>query len=622
MLLSKEQLNAINHLENPALVLAVPGAGKTTVIIHRTYNLIQKHNINPLHILSITFSKSSALDMKNRFISTFSNINSKDVHFSTIHAFCYKLINEYSYINNIRYRLIEGVNEQNKYTVLKNIYFYVNKSHITEEKLESLINSIGYIQNMMISIDEFLKEYKPDISNLKIILNKYEDYKRANNMLDFDDLLTFTWKILKNNPYLLSKYRNKYRFIQLDEGQDTSKLQLEIIKLLAFPKNNLFIVADDDQSIYGFRGAYPKALLDFNQQFKNGKIFFMEKNYRSSKNIVTICNKFIKTNSLRYKKEIVTPNLSIEPINIVKVATLSDQYDFLINELKNKDFSNTAILYRNNLSSIGLINALWKNKIPFSMQDKNLKFFNHWIIQDIITFIKFSKCQDDIDSLEKIYYKMKGYISKKQISYAKTLHKDLNTFDRIMDFPGIKQYQRRNIRNLKIDFKKLSGLNVKNSIEFIEQNLEYKSYLKDHSIKFGYAYNNLLTLLLYLKMLSDDCDGLDDLIKKMKLLEAMCKNSSTDKKVISLLTIHSSKGLEFENVFMVDLIDGEFPGTNSIDDFKVGKTDSLEEERRLFYVGMTRAKKHLSLITMKSINDVSKDASRFIIELEKLQNNV
>ena len=618
LLLSKDQSNAINHIENPALVLAVPGAGKTTVLIHRTYNLIENLKINPLNILSITFSKASALDMKNRFTSVFPNINSKDIHFSTIHAFCYRLISEYSYRNNIKYQLIEDSKGVNKFVLLKNIYLNVNKSYITEEKLESLINSIGYIKNMMLSVDEFLKLYKIDILNFKDIFNKYEIYKTDNNLLDFDDMLTISWEILNKDFYLLNKYRERYKFIQVDEGQDTSKLQLEIIKLIAFPKNNLFIVADDDQSIYGFRGAYPKGLLDFNSQFKDGKIFFMEENYRSSSNIVTICNKFIKTNSLRYEKDIFTLNPNMEPINIVKVKTLSDEYDYLIDELKDKDLRDTSILYRNNLSSIGLMEVLSKNNIPFFTQDKKLKFFNHWVIKDIIDFISFSRNPEDIELFEKFYYKMKGYISKKQINYAKTLNKDFNVFDRIMDFPDIKQYHKRNIRNLKIDFKKLSTLNVEDAIEFIEHNLEYGAYLKDNSIKFGYVYDNLSTLLFYLKMISSECNSVDALIEKLDFLEELCTNSHKGREGVNLSTIHGAKGLEFENVYMVDLIDGDFPSANSIDDFKNGKIDNLEEERRLFYVGMTRAKKHLTLLTMKSINGNVKEPSRFVTELENL----
>lgn len=618
MLLSKQQSAAINHIDKPALVLAVPGAGKTTVLIHRTYNLIENLNVNPLNILSITFSKASALDMKNRFRKTFPHLNPKDIQFSTIHAFCYRLISEYSHRNNIKYKLIEDNGGTNKFVLLKNLYLDANKTYITEEKLESLINSIGYIKNMMLDVDEFLKIYKLDISNFKTIYNQYDSYKRENNLLDFDDMLSITWEILNKDSYLLNKYRDRFKFIQVDEGQDTSKIQLEIIKLLAYPNNNLFIVADDDQSIYGFRGAYPKGLLDFNSHFKDGTIYFMEENYRSSSNIVSVSNSFIKTNSERYEKNIFTVNESFGPINIVKVKTIEDEYDYIIEDLKDKDLDDTTILYRNNLSSIGLMEILSKNNIPFYTQDKKLKFFNHWVIKDIIDFINFSNNPEDITLFEKFYYKMKGYISKKQISYATTQNKNLNVFDRIMDFPYIKQYQKKNMRSLKFDFKKLSRLNVEDAIDFIEHTLEYGEYLKENSTKFGSVYDNLSTFIFYLKMISNGCDSLDELIDKLNALEDICSNSHKSRNGINLSTIHGAKGLEFESVYIVDLIDGDFPSANSIDDYKLGKIHSLEEERRLFYVGMTRAKKNLTLITMKSINGSVKEASRFVNELENL----
>ncbi len=618
MLLSKDQRNAIKHTKNPALVLAVPGAGKTTVLIHRTYNLIHNLNIDPLNILSITFSRASALDMKDRFINTFPDIDSRNINFSTIHAFCYRLISEYSYRNNIKYKLIENNKEINKFALLKQIYLNINKTYITEEKLESLINSIGYIKNMMLTVEEFLEEYKLDINNFKSIFNRYEVYKRDNNLLDFDDMLTISWEILNRDIYLLNKYRDKYEFIQVDEGQDTSKIQFEIIKLLSLPKNNLFIVADDDQSIYGFRGAYPKGLLDFNRHYKDGKIYFMEENYRSSSNIVTISNNFIKSNSLRYNKNIYTLNPSIEPINIVKLRTLEDQYDYLIKDLEDKNIQDTSILYRNNLSSIGLMEVLSNKKIPFYTQDKTLKFFNHWIIKDIIDFINFSKNPEDLDLFENFYYKMKGYISKKQINYAKTLNKNLNVFQRIIDFPGLKEFQKRNMKNLKLDFKKLSRLNVEDAIYFIENTLDYGDFLKDNSTKFGYVYDNLSTILFYLKMISKDCEDLDSFLKKLNKLEKLCRNSSKDKQGINLSTIHGAKGLEYENVYIVDLTDGDFPSASSIEDFNKGNIENLEEERRLFYVGMTRAKKTLTLLTAKSINGNLKEASRFIKELEGL----
>lgn len=619
MNLSENQRNAINYTEGPALILAVPGAGKTTVIIHRTINLIENHKVSPERILSITFSKASAIDMKSRFENTYLGHKQVSIKFSTIHAFCFALIREYAYISRMQYKLIEDEKEGlNKYSLLKKLYLDYNGEYITEEKLDTLLNTIGYIKNLMIPIDVFTKDNKVDIENFKNIYLAYEAYKRKNNLLDFDDLLTISLEILLNNKYLLEKYRNKYDYIQLDEGQDTSMIQMEIIKLISKPKNNLFIVADDDQSIYGFRGAYPKGLFDFNKDFPNGKVFYMENNYRSSKNIVTISNKFIKNNKFRYNKEISTENNYLEPINILKLKSLTDQYIYLIDEFKKQSSSNSCILYRNNISAIGIIESLERNNIPFYMRDSKLRFFNHWLINDMLNLMKFSFDTSKLELYENVYYKTKGFISKKQINYAKTGDHSISVFDRIMEYPGITEYYKKNLRELKLDFKRISKLKPYFAIEYIEKDMEYNNYLKENSMKSGLTYEGLKTMLFYLKLIAKRSDNLNQLLDRLKNLQNLCQNSNLNSDAVTLSTIHSAKGLEFDRVYMVDLTEGDFPNLSSIEAFEKGNLESLEEERRLFYVGMTRAKSHLTLMTIKRLGDKYLEPSRFLKELEEL----
>lgn len=617
MNLSKEQELATDHINGPALILAVPGAGKTTVLIHRTVNLILNHKIRPDRILSITFSKASARDMSRRFNEDFKEISSIPISFSTIHSFCFYIIREYAYRNNIKFTLIEGNKSPvNKFNLIKQIYLNINKSYITEEKLESLINAIGYIKNMMISVEEFEKDKKPSIDGLKDIFSQYEKYKRENNLIDFDDMLSITLDILNRDKYILQKYRDKYDYIQLDEGQDTSKIQMEILKKLASPKNNFFVVADDDQSIYGFRGSDPKGLLNFKEIFPNGKIFFMEKNYRSSKNIVSVCNKFIRYNTLRYNKSISTDNSFVEPINIVKVNKIIDQYDYILENIRDKSLKNIAILYRNNLSAIGLIDFLEKKEIPFYMRDVKVKFFNHWLVQDILNFIQFSRDTSNMSLYESIYYKKKGYISKKQINYAKTLNYKWPVFDRIMKYPDIPVYYKSTLRELSADFRKLSKLNPLDSIEYIEYNLEYEKYLKENSIKFGYTYDSLKTIIYYLKLIAKDTKDIDDFVDRLKYLESLCMNSRKERNGLTLSTIHSAKGLEFDRVYIIDLVDGHFPSSSSIDLYQKDMVDDFEEERRLFYVGMSRAKYHLSLLSVSNLGNKLVRPSRFLDELQ------
>jgi len=619
MNLSNEQKMAISHVNGPALVLAVPGAGKTTVIIHRTVNLILKHNVSPDRILSITFSKASARDMKERFNRLYKNTFSLPVHFSTIHSFCYSLIKEYAFKNNIKYTLIEDMEKElNKINIIKSIYHSLNHAIITEEKLENLINYISYIKNMLITPEEFLSEFKTDIRNFKEIFYEYENYKKINRLLDFDDMLTLSIDILNMDKHLLNKYRNKYEYIQVDEGQDVSKAQMEIIKILSHPKNNLFIVADDDQSIYSFRGAYPKGLFEFSKIYKDCKIFYMEQNYRSSNNIVSVCNRFIKSNTLRYNKNIFTENPFLEPISIVKVKSPQDQYLFLIEELKkHSNHSDIAILYRNNLSSIGVIEHLERNNIDFHMRDMKLKFFNHWVLKDIIDFFMLATDGTNMASFENIYYKMKGFISKKQLNYIKTLNSSSTVFNRLLSIPGLSDFYRNTFLDLKLDFKKLSKMNPYEGIWFIEKNLGYEDYLMEASKKFCYNFDTLKTLTDYLRLIAKNTKNITEFMERLKYLEFLCNQSSRVKNGVILSTIHSAKGLEFDRVYMIDLFDEEFPTTSSIDAFNNGEFHQLEEERRLFYVGMTRAKNHLILVTVDKNSEGIKP-SRFIEELERL----
>lgn len=619
--LNEQQKAAVLHKDGPAIILAVPGAGKTTTLICRTANLIKNHNIDPSSILSITFSKASAKDMKERFCSIFGHALGSQVTFMTIHSFAYYIIREYAYIAKNKYSLIEGEGSPvNKIQIIKGIYYEVNKAYINDDKLEELLSSIGYIKNMMISIDD-IKNHSLQFKNLEEIYGRYEDYKKKNGYIDFDDMLTFSLEILKNNPQIVSKYRSKYKYIQLDEGQDTSKVQNEIIKTLVYPNNNLFVVADDDQSIYGFRGAYPEALLSFSDIYPNSSTFYMEENFRSTKNIVSVCNDFICSNKVRFKKNLFTNNESKRPVTIVRVKDELEQYNYVLEEIqKSKDLASTAILFRNNISSIGLIEVLNNHRIPFYMRDSKLHFFNHWVTQDILSFMKLSIDGTSTEDFERIYYKMKGYISKASMNYAILNIKDKDIFDTLIKYPELKPFQIENLRRLKSDFKKLSKKSPTSAINFIENDLEYGIYLKDNCKTFGYSYDNIKSILSILKTISLKSISIVEFLAKLQHLQNLIQRAKLNrgKNVVTLSTIHGAKGLEFSRVYMVDLIEGDFPSSSSIEMMDIGETSLMEEERRLFYVGMTRAKEVLDIISLSHVNNDRVFPSRFIGELEKI----
>lgn len=616
MRFSREQESAIRHKEGPALVLAVPGAGKTTVIIHRTYGLIHQYGVDPSSILSITFSRASARDMSSRYRRSFTGSPVPD--FSTIHAFCFSVVRDFAKKSGKSFRLIEDEGTSiNKFSIVKNLYLEKNGYQITEEKLESFFSHAGYIKNMMLDLKEYDSARSSDIEGFHELFTAYEDFKKKNRLIDFDDMLGIAYRLLIKHPSLLANYRSRYRYVQLDEGQDTSKLQLVILRLLSEPGNNLFIVADDDQSIYGFRGAHPEGLLSFSKDFPDGTIYFMEDNYRSSANIVSVSGQFISQNSDRYKKTVRTNNPQFEPVQILRFRGADDQYSFLVEELSNiSDPSETAVLFRNNLSSIGIANALDANDIPFYTRDSRLRFFNHWLIKDIESFLRLAEDPKDKSAFENIYFKTKGYISKRMMQHVKGKGYNETVWKRLLSFPGLTEFYRRQINELELDFRRLARLKPEPAIRFIEDSLRYVEYLKDNSQRSGYTFDYLKEMLYHLGCIAKKSDNKDDFKDRMRKLEAIFSNQNRNKTGVVLSTIHSSKGLEYDHVYIVDLIEGEFPSQSSIEELNKGSCQLYEEERRIFYVGMTRARKKLHLITYDSVNGEGVKASRFLGELQ------
>ncbi|MCT4595814.1 MAG: ATP-dependent helicase [Anaeromicrobium sp.] len=591
--LSETQKKIVKHKNGPALVLAVPGAGKTTTLICRTAYLLLKHKIKAENILSITFSRASAKDMKARFYSIFKDKFSDKIYFATIHQLCLKIINRYYYRKNISFKILDSKDTISKNHLIRKIYYDINHKGPSEDTLEQISNSISLVKNLMIPKEQF-SFHDFSVEHFSSIYEKYEEYKKQNRIIDFDDMLTVAYKILKSDENLLSQYRNQYKYIQVDEAQDTSKIQHEIIKLLSSPNNNLFMVADDDQSIYGFRGACPLELLDFSNTYKDSQIYFLEENYRSSKEIVNISNEFIKSNSSRYNKNIFTQNEEFLPVNIIKVHDSLDQINFIIEHL-NSSKEKTAILYRNNISALPLIDKLNKNSIDFFIHGFKSNYLTHWITKDILAFLDLSLNHYDLESFERIYYKMNGYISKASVSYIKNNPKSITVFDYLIGFPGLKSYQIKNLNRIKDSFNALCKMTPYESLEFIENDLAYHNYLESNCTRLKSSYENAVLLFSHLKLLAIDEPNIVSFMERLSEIPKIASKSKENKNIV-LSTVHSAKGLEYNRVFIIDLIKGQFPSMSNLDEEDEDNISYLEEERRLFYVAMTRAKENLSIV--------------------------
>jgi DNA helicase-2/ATP-dependent DNA helicase PcrA len=623
--LNNQQQQAVKHIKGPALVLAGPGSGKTTVITARTAYLIMKAGVNPESILTLTFNKAAQLEMERRFNRIYGSDIGEKVHFSTLHSFCNHVVRDYEKKQGKRLRRIEGNEEdaENKRKIIRELYQQVNEAKPNDDELEAVINEIGLVKNKMI---RDLKEIAFSTKNFEELYKRYDEYKKSKLYIDFDDMLTYAYSILNKCPDILSYYREKYQYIQVDEAQDLSKIQFEILKLLIKKsESNLFVVADDDQSIYAFRGAEPQYILNISVQFEGCSLYRLENNYRSSKNIVEISSNFIKNNKQRFDKNHRTDNAYKSLPNLVTVRDVKEQTSFISERLQEhiKEGRSIAVLYRNNLSSIAIVDDLERKGIPFRVRQSRLFFFNHWLVQDILAFLRFSLNQKDAEAFTRIYYKMNRYISRAMLEYALNTQYEESFIDALLNSDDIKPYQQKPVEGLKNEFKRLAGKNPLSALEYIEDGFNYFESVKGYCESTGLSFDYLYSLFGILKSVAEGCQTVSLFLQRISELQGIFEkpNNSDYKTAVTLTTMHSSKGLEYDTVLMVDLMEDETPGIKASEQVRKNNDNSImEEERRLFYVGMTRAREYLYLVSPAARNGIASKRSVFINEVSNLIN--
>lgn len=601
MKLNPNQLEASRHDKGPALVLAVPGSGKTTVIVNRIKYLIEDKGISPYKILAITFAKSQQLDMQRRILEALDENYSKEVGVLTIHALSYKIIREFERYKKIKYTLLDVENTPKSRNILRKIYVDKLKTFPSEEELDQIQSILGYIKNTnedYIDADGHF-EYK-------VVVDDFEAYKKKKRLIDFDDMLVMANDLLEKDRHIISKFKDKYEYILLDEGQDTSSIQFMILDKLINKDNNFFVVADDDQSIYRFRGACPERILNFEMHYKGAHIYRLSENYRSTPSIITASNRLIRNNKLRYVKELNASKKGSAPVNVKLFCKDLDEYRYIAKYLK--DASGTvAVLYRNNISQIPLAEYLERYMINFTSYDKKDRFFTHWIIEDIFDIYNFSQNMNDASLFRKIYYKIKGYLSKQDINEIYTLT-DVDVLKALYRSEAIQSYKKDYILELMKDFKAIRKMKPSNIIDYIENDMNYRGYLRTKGRDNSESFNKLLTMLYFLKQIALYTKNMDELKLRLNVLKN--KIYSQNESNVILSTIHGAKGLEFDTVFLIDIVDDEIPGSNNASDAE------LEEERRIFYVGMTRAKENLNIFAFKERNNTDYDISPFINEIK------
>lgn len=596
MKLTSQQNLALRHKDGPILVLAGPGAGKTTMLLERIKFL--SGTVDPKHILTITFSKSQALDMKDRY-------NSSDANFMTIHAFCYLIIRNYLKQNNRNLRLLESDDLYNKYDLIGKIYFKINNKKISKEDLSEFFRLTSYMKNAMID-ESFLEDTK--VKNCLQIYRAYENFKIRNYYIDFDDMQVMALKLIENDPRLLNSIRNKYRYIQVDEGQDTSLIQFKIIEKIAAPLNNLMIVADDDQSIYSFRAADVSYLLNLKSKYPNLRIIEMTENHRSSRKIVNLSKAFIDINQDRYPKDLFTKNDFLGQISIKSLRTVKDQYRFIIENMNQGE--KNAILFRNNIQAVNIISFLMEDDIDFSINISSLDFFESKIIDDLFNIIEFSDDFDRLDLFCEIYYKMGTFLNKKEVDRLSFKAINKNVFEALYEM-DLEDYKIETLVQKEKQLKHIRKLSLDKKISYIYKYMDYKSYISNFSKKYREEVVNKDLFVESMVNFTKNLKTIEDFYNKKDKLEKKLSSSNSD---LILSSIHKSKGLEYDNVFVINMVKNEFPIIVDNEDIE----KKIEEERRVMYVAMTRAKKNLHILSIKKRGSEKLSPSMFFTQIKDL----
>lgn len=614
--LTTQQKQAISRIHGPVLLLAVPGAGKTTVMVARIANMIFAEGISPKKLLTITFSKASAGDMAARYQKLFGQLHlEKELPFpafSTIHAFCYRVIRNYG--ENRQTKVFDIITPRQKSDILRLLYHKINGEFLTEDVEEEMTSCFSYIQNRMLP-KERLNELESSLANLWELYEGYRDAKRENGVMDFDDMLTYARTAFRKYPSLLEYYRRRYPYICVDEAQDTSLLQHDIIRLLSAPQHNLFLVGDEDQSIYRFRGASPETLLNFEHDFPGAQVLKMEENFRSVKQIVERTNLFIAENKERYPKNMFTNNGTGKGIEVPKLSDLSEQYRCVV-QAALEESGTVAAIFRNNFSAVPLADVLERNGIDFYIKDQKSKVTGNYVVKDIQAFFALSYDANDFESFQRIFYKTGSYLRRGLLKKMNTnpLHQGETWFDRILDVVD------DNVNTGKVRFtatliEKLKAMNPSKALDTIYQSLGYQGFVEFLS---GGSYSIQANKMSALKNLASRTADVESFLKRVAEMDQIMEEHSQRKDSrITLTTAHSAKGLEFDTVVILDATEYIFPAHSAIESLREGSIKEMEEEARLFYVACTRARNHLIIPTATVSEQAQVLPSRFIPRLIK-----
>lgn len=612
VLFNEEQMAAIHHEEGPALVLACPGSGKTTTMITRLARLIEERHVAPQRLLAISFSKAAALALGEKFTQFFPHLPKPQ--FATIHRLAFHITRHYFAKYEVAYQLIESNQAPiTKQQLLKKSYEMVMRLSATDDVVQELETHITLLKNKMVPIERW-KEVEGPFERAGDIAYQYEQLKRQSSprLIDFDDMLEIGEQALREDAQIRQHYASLYDFIATDESQDTSLVQFKLIEHLLVHHQNVFVVADDDQSIYMWRGASPTYLLQFERHYPNASFYHLQYNYRSATSIIERANRLIQHNQKRYEKEMNAVRETEGDIRVIAYETETFQTNAIVDQLVEvENFDMYAILFRNNKSAIPYIMELHKRGIPFQLKDEQGFFFNHWIVKDLFHFFALSEDRTNVEAFGKIAFKLQLYLSRVMLNNLKGRTVPHSVFDTFIEVNDLRANQKESLQMIDETLDEFPKQTIAECIRTIRQTFRYEEAIVQRAEKFGYRLETMIQILDEMEQLGESCQTVEQFREKIDELQRAVKEAKHKGNTprVTLSTIHSAKGLEWDTVFLIDASDGILPSERDVED-----AEMLEEARRLFYVGMTRAKNTCLISYPKRTEDRERARSSFLEE--------
>lgn len=601
------QEKAIKHGKGPMLVLAGPGSGKTLVITRRTRNLIEEYGVDPRNILVITFTKAAADEMKERFQKLMGGRH-YPVNFGTFHAIFFTIL-RYAYQYTANNIIRDDVKKQFLRESIEK-----QELEIEDEKdfLNGIESEISLVKGERINLEHYYSiNCAEDV--FQKIYKEYDDRLRRANLLDFDDMLVYCYELLIERPDILKIWQKKYQYILIDEFQDINKIQYDIIQLLAQPENNLFIVGDDDQSIYRFRGAKPEIMLHFEEDYKDCKKVLLDINYRSTAKIVEAAKRVVKNNQNRFSKNISTIHSEGEEIYLKTFKELKLENQAIVDEIlayhsKGIPLSEIAILFRTNTQPRALLEKCMEYNIPFKMKDSMPNIYEHWIAKNLMGYIRFALGQRERGIFLQIANRPKRYISRESLS------EPIIDMKHLKEYYSDKDWMIERIEKLEYEIQMLEKMNPYSAINYIRKGIGYEDYLKEYADYRRIKVDELYEVLDEIQESARDYKTYEEWFVHIdeyaeELAEQARRQKENNVDSVTMTTMHSSKGLEFQVVYIIDANEGITPHHKAI------LEADLEEERRMFYVAMTRAKQYLHIYSVQNRYNKELDLSRFVGEI-------